>query len=207
MTGLTRPQLRAAVVDGIKAGVPALGSRVYPMRAWPLQMAQMPAALVYDRAIRRTSLARGLAAPTYRTLVTFVLVLRADGASEAEVTATLDALSAAAEAALLNSAAFMALAEEIPDISLEREIQPEAERLVGQEAMQFDMQFTEVFEPAGLPDLTEARLTLDAKDPFDATGNYPAIGAFPPPAAPPRDSGPDGRVEAETRITYPSGGG
>ncbi|MBR0677951.1 hypothetical protein GXW77_17390 [Roseomonas alkaliterrae] len=203
MSGLTRAQLRAAVVEGLRTGVPGLGGRVFPLRAWPLQMAQMPAALVYDRAIRRTSLARALGAPTYRTLVTFVLVLRAEGASEADVTATLDALSGAAEAALLSSPAFMALAEEIPDIALEREIQPEAERLVGQDAMQFDMQFTEVFDPAGLPDFTEARLTLDAIDPFDRDGPHPPIVDFPPPAAPPRRSGPDGRAEAEIRITYP----
>lgn len=201
--GLTRPELRAAVVDGLKARVPALGSRVLPGRAWPLHLAQMPAALVHDERIRRTSLARALAAPTYRTLVSMVVILRAEGASEAEVVAQLDDLAAATEAALLTSPEFMALAEEVPDLTSDREIRAEADRVIGQEAIAFDLQFTEVFDPAGLPDFTEARMTLDAAEPFDATGAYPAIGDFPAPAAPPRESGPDGRVEAEIRITYP----
>jgi hypothetical protein len=97
----------------------------------------------------------------------------------------------------------MALAEEITEIGSDRDIRGEAERIIGQDAIVFDMQFTEVFEPAGLPDFGQARLTMDAIDPFDPLGDRPAIGDFPPPAAPPRESGPDGRVEAETRITYP----
>lgn len=45
--------------------------------------------------------------------------------------------------------------------------------------------------------MTAARITIDAIDPADRKGPYPAIDPFPAPAPPPRDRGPDGRPEAD----------
>jgi hypothetical protein len=207
---ITRAELRDAAVARLLAGVPGLSGRVYASRAWPLPAAgqvdvgKMPAALVYVLRTRRTTISGAMGAPTFRSIVTLVVMLRAEGRTEAEVDAALDTLGEAAEVALLNSAAFVALAEDIAGTDSERRLNSDSERIIGEEALSIDLQFTESFEPANLPPLNTARIVVDAIDPADRAGTYPAIDPFPAAAAAPREQGPDGRPEAAPiTITFP----
>lgn len=211
MTTTTRAKIRDGIVARVVAGMPRLGGGVYASRAWPLPAAglvdtgKMPSALVYANRTRRSSISGGMAAPAFRAIVTFVVALRVEGTSEAYVEALLDELGEDVENLLLTDASFVSLAEDIVSTDSERRLTKDSDRIVGEEAFSLDLQFTETFEPRDLPPLTEARITFDAIDPADPTGAYPAIGPFPPPAAPPRTQGPDGRPEADPlTITFPA---
>ncbi|GGJ14192.1 hypothetical protein [Neoroseomonas lacus] len=206
----TRAEIRDAIAARLVAGLPRLGGRVYTSRVWPLPAAglvdagAMPAALVYALRTRRTSLSIGTAAPTFRAIVTFVVMLRAEGTNDVAVDLLLDDLGEAAEDVLMTDPSFVALAEEIAGLDSERRTTKDSERTIGEEALSIDMQFTETFEPKGLPPLTTANVVIDAIDPADQAGAYPAIDPFPAPAAPPRQQGPDGRPEAAPlTITFP----
>lgn len=200
---MTRAQVRAAIVARLVAGVAGLGGRVHSSRAWPLQAsgiggaARMPAALVYADRLRRTSVSGGMSAPTYRTILTITIVLRAEGKTEAAVESSLDTLGTAVESAIFTHPGTMAIAEDIVASDCARDLRPDGDLIVGQEAISLDLQFTEMFEPAGLPDLATARIVIDAIDPADLVGTYPVIDPFPAAAAAPRERGPDGRPEAD----------
>lgn len=206
---MTRAEIRAAIAARLVEALPDLSGRVYQSRAWPLPAAgvsgagRMPAALVYADRMRRVSLAQAGGAPTFRTTLTIGVVLRAEGRTEAEVEATLDALADALDAAILTDPGTVAIAEDVSQYDSQRDIRAEADAVLGHEAIAFDLQFTEIFEPSGLPALTAARMVMDAIDPADGAGAHPGIAPFPAPAAPPRDSGPDGRAEAEFTVTLP----
>lgn len=198
---MTRAEVRDAISARLAAGVPALAGRIYKSRSWPLpasglvDVGKLPAALVYAQRTRRTTISGATAAPTFRTIVTFLIMLRAEGRTDVEVDATLDSLGEAVEDALLTDAAFVAIAEDLTGTDSERRLTSDSERIFGEEALTLDLQFTETFEPRGLPPLTTARIVVDAIDPADPSGPYPAIDPFPAPAAPPRPQGPDGRAE------------
>ena len=207
----TRAEIRDGIVARMVAGMPRLGGRVYASRVWPLLAAglvdagKMPTGLVYANRTRRSSLSGGMSAPTFRVIVTFVMALRVEGTSEAYVEAQLDELGEELEALLLTDASFVSLAEDIVSTDSERRLTKDSDKIVGEEAFSLDMQFTETFEPRDLPSLAEARIVIDAIDPADRAGAYPAIDPFPPPANPPRPHGPDGRPEAAPMtITFPA---
>ncbi len=198
----TRADIRDAVATRLR-GIPALGNRVYPSRVWPVpgkdlvDAGKFPAALVYVNGVRRVSLSAGLGAPTFRTTVTVAIDLRAEGVAAEAVDATLDALEEEVDRVLLGDPTFVAIPEELPTMDLERRLRADSDTIIGMTLVTIGLQFTETFEPLGLPPLTTARIVVDAIDPADRAGPYPAIDPFPAPAAPPRDRGPDGRREAD----------
>jgi hypothetical protein len=205
----TRADLRDAVVDRLRP-IAALQGRVYPSRAWPLPGAglvdagAMPAGLVYVNGVRRTTLSGGMSAPKFRAIVSIAIHLRAQGLTVELVDATLDQLEAAVDEALLEDPTFVAIPEEITGMDMARKLSAEGDQIVGEQVITLDLQMTETFEPKGLPPLATARIVIDAIDPADRSGPYPAIDPFPPPAAPPRPRGPDGRAEADPlTITFP----
>lgn len=204
MMSITRAGLRDLIAEKLGA-IEALEDKVFTSRVWP-QDSRKPVreagALVYCNQVRRISLANATAGPTYRSTVTVTVILRVDGKREADIDDTLDDLVDAVEAALFHDPAFMAVAEEIPTITSLREMNGMADHISGQEAIEFEMRFTECFEPT-LPDtLVTARLGLDAIDPFDPLGEYPDTASpFPPAADTPRGAGPDGRIEVAIDLT------
>lgn len=216
MTEITDPRahLRALVVAALMQGVPAVAQRVYPSRVFPQpsagrppggasQAPSWPALLVYAPRLRRSSVARGAAAPQYRSTLTINVIARVERKTEAEAEAELDALATAIDAAILENPDVLSAIEEIDEVESLRELRLDGDRLVGQDAIAFELRFTEEFQPALPHRLAEARLTGDAIAPFDPAATNPAIAGFPAPAAPPRTSGPDGQPETEIRITYP----
>lgn len=206
---MTPAQFRAAAVVALKAAVPLVAQRVFTGRVWPIQAGgkaaapQMPALLVDTPRIRRTSNSRGGGAPEFRAVVTLTVIIRSERATEAEIQAELDAISEQVGAAILEIGSFRDTPEEWTEWETTRDVEWAGERLIGQDAHAFDAQFTQRHEPRDLPAFTGARMVLDAAEPFDRFGAYAAIAPFPAPAAPPRTSGPDGRREGETEITYP----
>lgn len=198
----TRADIRNAAVDRLRP-IARLQGRVYPSRAWPLPGAgladagTMPAALVYVNGLRRTTLSGGTAAPTFRTILSIAIHLRVEARSPELADAVLDELEEALDAALLEDPGFIALAEEISGMEMGRKLTAEGDLVVGEQVCTIDLQFTETFEPRDLPPLTTARIVVDAIDPADRAGPYPALDPFPAPAAPPRTRGPDGRAEAD----------
>ncbi|MBW6399985.1 hypothetical protein KPL78_19145 [Roseomonas sp. HJA6] len=204
----TRADIRDQVVTRLRA-VPLLAGRVYPSRAWPLpgkglvDAGKMPAGLVYANGLRRTSTSGGTSAPTFRTILPIVIHLRAEGTTVEAVDATLDALEDEVDRVLLGDPTFVAIPEELPSMEFARQLRADSDTIIGETLVTLDMQFTEAFEPRGLPPLTAARIVIDAIDPADRAGSYPAIDPFPAPAGPPRDRGPDGRPEAaDITITF-----
>lgn len=215
---MTPAAFRAAAVETLKRYVPLVAERVYAGRTWPLQargalnVPLMPALLVDVPRIRRTTLSRSATTPTFRSVLTLTVVVRCERPTDADVQAELDAVSEQVAAAILQLGAFREIPEEWTEWETIREVSMQGEMQVGQDAHAFDAQFTEMREvlqapvatdPPALAPLTYVRLALDAREPFDRTGAHEGIAGFPPPAAPPRASGPDGRAEADVAFTIP----
>jgi len=204
----TRAEVRNEVATRLGT-IHALGGRVWPSRVWPVpgkgavDAGKMPAGLVYVNGLRRTSLSDGTAAPTFRSILSVAMHLRAEGGSAEAVDATLDALEEEIDRVLLGDPSFVAIPEELPNMELARRLTADSDTVIGELLVTLDLQFTETFEPQGLPPLATARIVIDAQDPTDRVGPYPAIEPFPAPAPPPRDRGPDGRTEAaDLTITF-----
>ncbi len=203
----TRADLRLLTAERLAAGVPALAGVVSPSRVHP-QMAlsgQYPSAMVYADTLRMVDQAPTGGAPEFRATVSLSVIIRVEALTEEDADAQLDALSDAAVAAFLEDPDFVAIAEGIPDMTLTRERRGDSDSVLAQETIMFDMRFTDRREPAGLPALTSALMILDAIDPADPLGEYEDLAAydFPAAASPPRESGPDGRPEGVTTITFP----
>jgi hypothetical protein len=208
----TRADLADLLWQLLSDGVPQAQGRVHAGRAWPVPgegndagYQPMPAILLYLDYRRRRSKSGPNAVPTYETVFTATIIARAEGGSEAEVEATLDAISEAIDAALFREGSLLAVCEDIREMETRRKIEGQGERHVGQDGHAVDLVFTEGFEPAEarLSPFTSVRVRVDAIDPADPAGNYGTTPPWPAPAAPPRESGPDGRAEAELHLTIP----
>lgn len=215
---MTPGGFRALAVAALTSHVPLVGGRVHAGRTWPipgrgaLNVPLMPALLVDVPRIRRTTLSRGATTPTFRSIVTLTVVVRSERGTDADVSAELDAVSDQVLAAILQLGDFREIPEEWTEVETIRDVSMQGEMTVGQDAHAFDAQFTELREVLQAPDLTvpprlapfgSARLSLDAIEPFDPAGAHEGLAGFPPPAAPPRDAGPDGRAEADVSIIIP----
>jgi hypothetical protein len=128
---LARIAIRAAVVTALKAGIPALGDRVFPHRAIPLQTTQLPAALVYTTAEAISELAQS---PVHlKRALRLVVHVRAAGNEAVED--QLDTIAGAVET-VLYAADFSAVASDWGLSSIEGpEVDGEGERYIGDVAV------------------------------------------------------------------------
>jgi hypothetical protein len=90
----------------------------------------------------------------------------------------------------------------IPSVRVETQVVTEG-TMIAEAGVTFGLVWGEYYEPRVPDAFAIASVRVDAIDPADPLGPYPAIAPFPAPAAPPRVRGPDGRAEAGFDINLP----
>lgn len=79
-----------------------------------------------------------------------------------------------------------------------------SEQLILEAAFTVQCQWVIEYQPRVPDDLVTMNIRVDAIEPADKLGTYPAAPPFPDAAAAPRAAGPDGRAEAGLTITLPN---
>lgn len=205
-----RDQIRACVVAVLTEQIPA--SRILSGQRWPVENDQLPALLVDMRTEDKRSIST--APPTFEVTTTLVVRAREVIASDPErleygadhgpaIEKVLDRWIEAIQSALLQAPQFVSMASAIPTVRVETQVTTETEDLVAEAGVTFTLTYQEAWPPRVADRLARVHLGLDAIDPQDPAGDYGATAPFPAPAPPPRDRGPDGRIEIGADITLP----
>jgi hypothetical protein len=212
---ITRATIRAAAKAALERHIP--GVPVLVGRAWPLAAPELGARLLLslgDQDMR----AKGKASvPSYLcsmpVTVRMRLAVNPNPATPPGESAHGNALEAAADEwsgklrdALLGDPDFAQhLGEGAARVEVQVPQDPGAgEQLIIEIAFTVSCEWIETYQPRLVDDLATIAVRLDAIEPADKLGTYPAAPPFPDAAAAPREAGPDGRAEAGLTITLPT---
>ena len=201
--------IRDTAVQVLRSYAPLGSIIVSRARVDPMQSGDMPAINVFLHRERRVGVSKGVGAPAYQVYATIGVQLLVERAQLDDAVAELDALRVAALEGLLSDPIWPRLDNAMPDgdLTFELDFRSKGERIVGEALASIECgPWTETYDPRVTPILRAMTLNTDAGRPFDPTGAYSddQIAGFPPAAAPPRPSGPDGRIEIGGTITFPA---
>lgn len=206
-----RTQLRACAVAVLAAQIPDV--RILVGQHWPVENGQLPSLLVDMRAEDKRSVSIG--APAYDVTVTMVIRAREVIVSDPDQAAygadhgpaiekALDRWIEDIQSALLQAPEFVSMVTGIQSVRVETQVSTETEDLVAEAGVTLTLAYRESWAPRVANTLTRLRLGVDAIDPQDPSGNYVPPAPFPAPKPPPRDRGPDGRLEIGADIIIPT---
>ncbi|MFC7611702.1 hypothetical protein [Teichococcus aestuarii] len=148
-----RARIRHAVVELLKARVPAVRRRVYRGRSWPLQERELPALLVYARQEdKKAPAGAGTAVTSYAVELTLAVEIRVAEASRAgeqaeAVEDELEALAGAVTDAVMQAPELLGrtgLIERIEGVRTTFGVHGrDAEQTLGRALVAFDLRFSE----------------------------------------------------------------
>nr|WP_314074879.1 hypothetical protein [uncultured Roseococcus sp.] len=206
-----RAKIRACAVAVLTDQIPDV--RILVGQHWPVEIGQLPALLVDMRAEDKRS--NSIGEPAFDVTSTMVIRAREVIVSDPEQAAygaahgpaiekALDRWIEEIQSALLQAPEFVSMVTSIPTVRVETQVSTETEDLVAEAGVTFTLAYQERWQPRVTNQLARVRLGVDAIDPQDPSGNYVPPAPFPAPKPPPRDRGPDGRLEIGADIIIPT---
>lgn len=183
-------------------GKTAAGANIFSPRTWPIALDGMPVVLVQSPKERKESL--GPNAPSYDVLATIRVVGRLtfkalpDDAAATQALAALSILQRQIEVAVINNYALFLLISEIVSVDTVNDVKSEGNQPIAELTMDFVCKFyqgPECFAQPVLTPINELAIYGDLLNVFDPTGTYVPPAPGDPVVPPPRDIGPDGRIE------------
>ena len=198
VAGISRDQLRDAVVAGLAAAGTLAGVRVFGNRFMPLQASQYPVILVATPLeVKELLSAVTQGAPKFRTVVTLAIVLRTasptpapSAPSRPQADAELQTLVNQVEQALLCTEILLSRIEAITSVALQYTVTGEGKPVLGEATMIFACQVFQAYGPDGAVPLlaieghhTDVAADPDAPQapPTDLFARWQAL--FPDPSA------------------------
>ncbi len=143
---LYRSTIVSAVVSTLTAAGTLAASSIYAARDWPLTAVKLPSIMVKAPTERKESAVRGV--PSFTTVATIALLIRATGANSQAVEATLETLCGQVEQAVLSAgSAVQLLIQQFVSVDTEIRTSSEGGAVVGDAIMQIACEFFERFPP------------------------------------------------------------
>lgn len=201
--------IRDAAVTVLAAWPPLAGVLIGRVMIDPLQSGDYPAVNVFLHRVQRSSVSRGAAAPAFDTTATIGLQLLVEQAQKDDAVNALDGLHFNVLNGLLSDPIWPRLDLAKPDGDLPFDIgfKANGEKIIGEGLATIECgPWMEIYDPRVTSPLSTIALTTDLARPFDPTGLYTddQAAGFPAAATPPRNAGPDGRIELGAIITLPT---
>lgn len=193
--------VQQSMLNGTRAG-----TNVFVARTWPARLGEVPILIVDPLYDERRS-ATGKAAPEFDTVTTITIrgrvsaVGQADDAGGLEVAEELELFKREIEAALINYTPIMRIVSHFPAIESHFTLSTSGEKNIGEVVISLAMasrEGPEDFAPIDTAPLQEVNIFADMRNPFDPLHTYSETPFKAAP--PPRESGPDGRLESALKI-------
>lgn len=196
---LARRQIRLAVVDSLKRGMPNVTIESPGNISTPPE--RLPAILVRNGSERKTSITKSM--PEFTTTLGIEIEARVKGGTPAAAQDAIEELGNLIEWTLFTDYELIRIINQIASVDTSTEVSSEGKEHFAGIRMSLAFEVPEMFDPTSVreyPALTAAGVHVDTAAPYDANGTY-ASPAFPDSVLPaPRTSGPDGRDEGYVEI-------
>ena len=192
--------IRASTVSVLMAQNTLAGENVELDRVDGVEPGDMPRLIVFSEE-EGAGVSSAGGPPAFDMTLTLVVQALVERAARDDVVRDLDTLILQTQLALLEDPVWNRLGGEVATMRVSRTFRGDADMIVGDGRIQFTLTWRENYETRLGPTLTGVNLNIDTGRPADPNSDYQNV-EFPA-APPPRQHGPDRRVEIAAKIDLP----